>query len=39
MASSSKFDTIDKYNEYLIENNKTDVTIKDYIEYFILIWT
>ena len=31
MASSSEFDSIDDYNKYLIDNNKTDVTIKDYI--------
>ena len=31
MASSSKFDSIDDYNKYLIINNKTDVTIKEYI--------
>ena len=31
MASSSEFDSINDYNKYLINNNKTDVTIKDYI--------
>ena len=31
MASSSEFDSVDNYNKYLINNNKTDVTIKDYI--------
>ena len=31
MASSSEFDSINDYNKYLIDNNKTDVTIKDYI--------
>ena len=31
IASSSKFKSVEDYNEYLIDNNKTDVTIKEYI--------